>query len=395
MKIIVSIIILASILNSDLVYSQSNSKKDILVKGFCDEAQKLLVEFKYSEALKRFEECNSKDKYLKQIADCSFKLGDYNKAKLNYNKLLNFDSTNILVLNQLASIYLNESNYLESIKYYNKLVTIDSTNSYYYSQLGTLYKRSENIPVSIVYFNKALELNSKNIQVINELAFFYMKLGIYPKADSLINIGIAIDSNNIRLLTTGSKTLYRQQKYDSVVSVINHIIRIKKDTSSLLLRLLATTNFHLKKYEKAVELLDKIVEDGDNSEIIYYFLAKAYLEKGENDKSIFYFNKALEKGVSDNASSYYYNIAFLQDREEKYIEAIKSYKEAYYFSKDKVLLYKIAKNYDLAYKDKKPALRYYKKYIKLNDTNNKEFVKYSKRRIVSIKEELHFKNINK
>jgi len=387
-------IILILFSNFTAVNSQTDiGKRESSTKSY-QKGVRLFKNYKYSEALEYFNNCYSinknEKKCLLKLAECNYRLGNYTKAKNNFKHLVSIDSTDIFSLNQLALIYNYESNYRKAIMYYEDIIKIDSTNSYYYTQLGQLYKRAENVPVSVEYYNKALQINPKNTQVINELANFYLNIGLFAKADSFVNDGIIIDSTNIRLLTTRTKILYRQQKYDKAVKQINSILDQTKDTSSLLLRLLAISTFNLKEYKFAIVLLEKIVSQKEESEVIYYFLGKSYLEAGENKKSVFYFNKALEEGISGNVSTYYFNIAYIQEKQGKYLKAAKNFKEAYHYSKEKILLYKIAKNYDMAFKDKKPALNYYKKYIKQNDSENKELLGYAKTRVIEIKEFLHF-----
>jgi len=363
----------------------------------CYKAQKLFNNFKYAEALRLFKICNTKNKgkagFLQKIAFCNYKLGKMREAKSNYNALLILDSLNIQSLNQLALINMEESNTRKSIIYYQKLIDIDSTNSFYYSQLGNLYRKIDDLTLSIEYFNKALKLNPKNTIVLGELANIYKKLTFLNKADSLINLGIEIDSANIRLLNIKARILYRRQKYDDAIKVIDKVLALNADSSSSMLQIMATSYFHLKDFKKSIELFEKIIGRGADSEIIYYFLGKSYMEIGDNVKSLKYFKKALEKGLSANLPFYNYNIAFILENEGKYLESIKYYKEQYHYSKDKSIMYKIAKNYDTAFADKRPALRYYKKYIKLNDKENKAFIKYSKARILAIKEYLH-QNVN-
>lgn len=48
--------------------------------------------------------------------------------------------------------------------------------------------------------------------------------------------------------------------------------------------------------------------------------------------------------------------------------AIKYYKAAYESSKSDILLYHLARNYDVYYKDKSQAITYYKRYLSSDDT---------------------------
>ncbi|HZB12349.1 MAG TPA: hypothetical protein VE467_04960, partial [Chryseolinea sp.] len=58
-------------------------------------------------------------------------------------------------------------------------------------------------------------------------------------------------------------------------------------------------------------------------------------------------------------------------------EAIRALRAAYDYSKDDIFLYKLARLYDLYYKDKTTALVYYEKYLESNDTikRTKEFAR--------------------
>lgn len=73
-----------------------------------------------------------------------------------------------------------------------------------------------------------------------------------------------------------------------------------------------------------------------------------------------------------------------------YAEAIKAYQTAYKSSKENILLYHLARNYDLYYKDKKTAVEYYEKYLLTQDSDNVSFMNYSEHRISELKEYIHF-----
>jgi tetratricopeptide (TPR) repeat protein len=71
-------------------------------------------------------------------------------------------------------------------------------------------------------------------------------------------------------------------------------------------------------------------------------------------------------------------------------KSIKSYQIAYKSSKQNILLYHLARNYDLYYKDKSTALSYYERYLAMNDSDHIPLLGYSKKRISELKEIIHF-----
>ncbi len=327
---------------------------------------------------------------LKKIAHCNYKLGRLKEAKSNYFKILEYDSANLTAINQLGVIYSKESLYNKSIEQYEILIAIDSTNSFYHKQIGILSLKLGNIKNSIQYFEKALNINPQDIMVIAELSSIYQKLNQYTKADSLIAKGLILDSTNVKLLLTQSKIAYKQKKYETVINAISQILKFQNDTSIYMMKLLGISHFHLNDYKNTIMLMEKVIKNKQGSEVIHYYLGLAYRANGDFEKSVYHFEQAIDKGITDNISSYYTNLAVTYEEMKNFKESIKAYQTAYKSSKNKILLYHLARNYDAYYKDKEIALRYYEKYVTMNDTDNIEFKDYSKHRISELKEIIHF-----
>jgi tetratricopeptide (TPR) repeat protein len=101
---------------------------------------------------------------------------------------------------------------------------------------------------------------------------------------------------------------------------------------------------------------------------IYYFLGTAYQQVGDPLKAIEYLNLAVEEGISDNIGTYYTQLASAYEEARDFKNAIRNYKAAYETTKTDILLYHLARNYDVYYKDKTQAQIYYRKYLDSGDT---------------------------
>jgi tetratricopeptide (TPR) repeat protein len=88
----------------------------------------------------------------------------------------------------------------------------------------------------------------------------------------------------------------------------------------------------------------------------------AYQQSHEPDSAIMYFNKAIDAGISENISNYYTQLASTYEELKDFKSAIKYYKAAYESSRADILLYHLARNYDVYYKDKTQAIAYYKRF---------------------------------
>jgi tetratricopeptide (TPR) repeat protein len=123
-----------------------------------------------------------------------------------------------------------------------------------------------------------------------------------------------------------------------------------------------------------------LVNHNYDSDWIYYYLGAASRELGDIPASIVYFGKAVEKSISENTGTYYSQLGRSYEEAKDYRNAIRAYRAAYNNSKEGILLYHLARSYDVYYKDKAQALAYYKKYLESDDTIRlaKE---YSRRRV--------------
>lgn len=66
------------------------------------------------------------------------------------------------------------------------------------------------------------------------------------------------------------------------------------------------------------------------------------------------------------------------------------FQAAYKSSRNKILLYHLARNYDSYYKNKKTDLLYYEKYLATYDSANNNYQEYSKYMVSELQKIFHF-----
>ena len=139
--------------------------------------------------------------------------------------------------------------------------------------------------------------------------------------------------------------------------------------------------------DQAIFHLESIIEREKDTEHTHHYLGLAYREKEMHDKSIEHFERAIKKGISPKIDIYHSDLAAVLELEYDYKAAAQHFEKAYEYKGKKEYLFHQARNYDLYYKDKKIALKYYKKYLATNDEKYKD---YTKQRIEQLKEIVHF-----
>lgn len=152
-------------------------------------------------------------------------------------------------------------------------------------------------------------------------------------------------------------------------------------------KLLGIAHYRNKEADSAIFYLNEVIERTDNREILLFYRGLSYLEKED-------FENAIDAGISENMKNYYIQLGGTCERMGNFEQSIHAYRLAYESSNKKSLIYHLARNYDQYYEDKEIALKHYIKYVSTQDTANRLYYNYSKKRIEQLMTEVHFQQTN-
>lgn len=330
-------------------------------------ADELIDNYQFEQALRYLSnpEDSANLKVIARRGHCFFRLGNYGNAIFEYQRILRIDSTNRSALFQLAQLYTRNAQHAMASNCFEKLIASDSTNSFYHKQYGTLASQSGDLLTAMFEFKQAVRYNPRDVEGYILLGNNLLELEQYEEADSIMTEALTrIKSPQLRLLL--AKAQLEEGKYDLCVETTLSLM--KKDTIPAYARLLGVSYFEMEKYEETLPWMDYLIGNGMTAEWVYYFKGVSYRELDQPDSAIQYLNLAIEKGISENIHSYYSQLASTYEEKKDFKNAIKYYKAAYDESKVDILLYHIARNYDVFYKDKQQAITYYKRYLNSEDT---------------------------
>jgi tetratricopeptide (TPR) repeat protein len=198
----------------------------------------------------------------------------------------------------------------------------------------------------------------------------------YEVADSVLTEALKVNrSPQLRLLL--AKAQLGEEKYKDVIET-THQLMVKGDTIPAYARLLGISYFQLDQFDKVLPCMKFLQKSGLKAEWMYYYIGVSFQQLHQSDSAIIYINKAIEEGISENISNYYTQLASAYEELKDFKSAIKYYKAAYESSKSDILLYHLARNYDVYYKDKSQAISYYKRYLNSDDTIKiaREYTRY-------------------
>jgi tetratricopeptide (TPR) repeat protein len=337
---------------------------------FIQRADSLIANYQFEKALTVLAGCDSLNtNVLLRIGQCQFRLGAAQAAIRPFEKVIKIDSTNVTALNQLGQLYTRSGDLEKALTLYLRLIALDSMNSYYHKQAGSTVQKmdTENILRAGAFYSKALSLNPADAETAVALCTILLDLGDFATLDSLLEKSISFDPHHKPLLFLKASSCFKQGRFEEAVGTLNGFVS-KGDTTAGQARLLGSSYLRLKHYRSVIPCMNFLLKKNQDDDYIYYYLGIAYRELGSLSKSLENFDLAVKKSISENTGVYYSQLARTYEEMGNYPQAIKAYHAAYNYSKEGILLYHLARNYDVYYKDKETARLYYSRYLSSDDT---------------------------
>lgn len=351
--------------------------------------EKLSKEFRYNEVTELLANREDLNIHLQiSLADAQYKSGQFYAALDSYQKLYALDS-NLNFLLQEGKVYEKLQKDQLALEVYLRVAQKAKNNAYFWKLTAKRAERSSEFTIALSAYATAYELQANDLEIIDEFARLLMKVEQYEIADSLLLIGLDQNPSALYLKRQRLMALYKLKRNEELVNVADELFA-KGDSSLLSQKLAGISNYHEKNYTKSIALLSNVVEVEKESDLLFYYLGLSYRESGEPVKAAEFLEKSIDLSISNNLPNYYTQLAVSYEEAGEIAKAIQAYKIAYKETKDKILLYHLARNYDAFYKDKKVALNYYEKYLNEKDTANEYLMNYSKYRVQELKASVHF-----
>ncbi|NLK61973.1 MAG: tetratricopeptide repeat protein [Fusobacteria bacterium] len=265
-----------------------------------------------------------------------FKIGEYEKAIWDYEKLSLYQPKKDFAYFMIAEVFYNQSKFEKSKEFYEKVV-IDFPNSTYRKRsfywLININYNLKKYDAALNYINlffKTYKDNEYHRDMIYFLAnIHYIKNNLsdavkeYEKLLELTNE----NSAKQKIIETIMQIYASQYKYKEAMEWVE-----KMDDSSLKVLWLGISNLNLGNEEEAVNNFKMIENDKDVGDKATYYLGDYYYNQKDYEKSQEIFEKLMENYKSseyvDNALL---KIGMIYDLKGDYTQAILRYRRIRYF----------------------------------------------------------------
>lgn len=209
--------------------------------------------------------------------------GNFTEAKKLFNDCLKEKQDDDAVYFALAEIAKTENNITAALEYFKRAYTIDPNNNVYLQELAFMHAEKANFEEAETLFKEMCEREPRNVDFI----YGYSKVLIYNKKYKL-----AIEQLDKLQDQAGMVPELMMMKADLYSELKNPqkaeetLLELKKEFPDDLDVLKNVIGYYEQQgeNEKAIRLIEELVESDPENGIAYFVLANNYLERKEIDK---------------------------------------------------------------------------------------------------------------
>ena len=189
----------------------------------------------YQNAIDMAQKCKTCVNKEKVIALSYFNLEDFGKAEKLLLAMVTKNPKDAEATYTLARNYLEMGLEAKAIPWYVKAVQLDETKSKWHFELGLLYYNNNNYKSAVLYFNKAAEQGYIRGNDFNEnLGFAYVYSGDYENGEKLLQDIISRKPGDKELIMDVATAFYDSKKYDKALNYCQKLLEIDmKDGKAL------------------------------------------------------------------------------------------------------------------------------------------------------------------
>jgi len=306
------------------------------------------------------------------------------EAEKYYVRIYQQDTTNVPVLLNLALINSNRENKPKAIYYFEKAGNIDTRNFMVYKQLGRVYMEKGDTTNAYKNLFKANTLNPEDADVACDLSGLLISTKKTKLAEAVLTRALAADSTNLFLLRSVASLMYTTNRFKETVITCSKLVELG-DQSMQVVNKLGSSYYMLKNYECCIESF-KLMPELFQTERTYYLTAMSYKGLKRYKEALDYLDRTLKQAISPYMDVYYNEVAEINDISKQYKTSAAAYQKSLFFKERDVIYYTLANLYDKDLKDKKSAVKYYKKYLESKPpAKQQEYIIYVQSRLKEFK----------
>ena len=314
-----------------------------------------------------------------------------------YEKIGQFRPLSPAIKLKIAYLHFKRSGFDQAIDILRDYIAADSSNPYAYYLLGRSYLKQDIYDSAIVTAKSAIKLDSTSFPN-------YLNLGIAYYDSGKTDIAIGMLEKAVELSPRSDEARYylgeayaKEKQLDQAIEQHEVCTQLNGSYTRWSLKNLVTYYYKAGNQDSCISTAVKYLALKPDDAYVHFYYARALSDSMQFDEASEEFSKAILNSNQDFIKMTYFYRALNCYHNKDYPDAIAYYKKVIAIDPEfSFAYYNLAITYDDFYQEKKTAMRYYEKFIAMEEGSNENhlIVEAAKNRLGQLRENSFF-GVNK
>ncbi|WP_321373766.1 tetratricopeptide repeat protein [uncultured Draconibacterium sp.] len=327
---------------------------------------------------------------LEETAECFSILGNNQDAISFYEKAIQVDPENLALAGKLGRVHINLNDYKTAYNVFSGIYEKDSSNVYWNKQLAYCSFRVFQREQARDLYERVLDANPRDHGTYINLIHCYNWKKEATEIMATIDSGLVQFPADKDLLFEKAMFFYKTKRYGPAMLQFEKYLEQEKQPAYETLMNYGISTYFAEQEAKALDIFGDLKRMNPNDPLVMYYQSLCNRKLKNFEDAIELMTFAIDASVPDYVSEMYHHLGQMYGQQRDFKASIEALKKAYELNPGKTeVLFEIATTYEEYNSNKTLAMNYYRIYLTESGESAKNAI-YALERIEKLKEDLFF-----
>jgi len=289
----------------------------------------------------------------------------------------------------LAEVYRRSRNWGKAQEQYARLVQANSSNGRWWARLAQCALKLNERNQALRHFARAHRLLPQSADIALSLSRLYRTRDRLDAARRVVDTTLSQQSGDPRLWRRRADLAFEQDDLDTARRAYTQTLATG-DSSATALRRIGLIDVRRQLHARALRSLRQSLHRDTTHARTALYLGIAYLKLDSLQRAATYLRRTIDREARGPITKAFEQLGATHSRRGDVTAAVRSYKTALRLRPGRSELYfRLATVYDEHYRDKVPAARYYRRFLRASSASLPELRIYAEDRLDALRPTLH------
>lgn len=313
----------------------------------------------------------------------------WRQAASAFRRVLDAQPEDRAIRQALAEVYRQSRQWGKAQNQYRQLVRADSSNGQWWARLAQCSLEQNAQDRARRHFAEAHRRLPQSADVALSLSRLYRADGQMKTARQVVDTTLSRQLGDPRLWRRKADLAFQQNHLDQARGAYRRTIATG-DSSATAYRRIGLIDVRREQYRQALPFFRRALHRDSSHTRTTLYLGIVYLKLDSLQRATTYLQRTVNREAQGPITPAFKQLGTVYSQRGKVTDAIDAYTTALRLRPEQgVVYFRMATTYDEHYRDKRPAARYYRRFLQVTHAPPLDLRRYAKKRLDALQPTLH------